>query len=107
MRRELTLTLALFLVGLSYQATRCNAADEAEAKQAVAKIRGAGKNAAKIHGTITFTQESDGVRVVGDVDGLSPGKHGIHIHEKNDLSKPDLSGAGGHFNPGGARHKHS
>ena len=105
MKRALTLTLGLLLAGLSYQAAR--GADEAAAKQAVAQIRGAGKNAGKIHGTVTFTQEADGIKVVADIEGLSPGKHGIHIHEKADLSKPDLSGAGPHFNPGGARHKHA
>lgn len=78
-----------------------------QGKTAVAMIHGAGDNRDKIHGKVTFTQEADGVKVVADVEGLMPGKHGIHIHEKNDLSKPDLSSAGGHFNPGGAEHHHS
>lgn len=108
MKRELTFALAFFVAGLSYHAARHSAAaEDAGAKQAVAEIHGAGKNAAKIHGMITFTPEANGIRIAGDVEGLPPGKHGIHIHEKNDLSKPDLSGAGGHFNPGGAGHKHS
>lgn len=78
-----------------------------QGKTAVAVIHGAGDNRDKIHGKATFTQEADGVKIVIDVDGLAPGKHGIHIHEKNDLSKPDLSGAGPHFNPGGTEHHHS
>ena len=32
------------------------------------------------------------------VKGLSPGKHGFHVHEKGDLSN-NCKGAGGHFNP--------
>ena len=32
------------------------------------------------------------------VIGLSPGKHGFHVHEKGDLSN-NCKGAGGHFNP--------
>ena len=78
-----------------------------QGKTAVAEIHGAGDNRDKIQGKVTFTQEADGVKIVADVQGLEPGKHGIHIHEKNDLSKPDLSSAGGHFNPGGAAHHHS
>ncbi len=52
-----------------------------------------------VAGTVKFTQESEGVRVEADITGLTPGKHGFHVHEKGDLSKPDLTSAGGHFNP--------
>jgi Cu-Zn family superoxide dismutase len=56
-------------------------------------------------GTVTFTQVGDDkVKVVVDLQGVPPGKHGFHIHEKGDLSAPDLSSAGGHFNPGGHKH---
>lgn len=71
---------------------------------AVAVIRGAGDNAGKISGQVTFTQAGDGVRVVADVTGLSPGKHGFHVHESPDLSAPDLKSAGPHFNPEGTKH---
>lgn len=69
---------------------------------AVAKLKPAeGQN---VSGTVTFTKVADGVRVVADVNGLTPGKHGFHVHEKGDLSAPDLSSAGGHFNPEGEQH---
>ena len=55
-------------------------------------------------GTVTFTQMGDRVKVVADLTGLPPGKHGFHIHEKGDLSAPDLMSTGGHFNPGGHPH---
>src|SRR5437764_5881060 len=75
---------------------------------AVAEIHGAGDKKDKIHGKATFTdQPSGGVKVVVDVDGLEEGKHGIHIHEKTDLSDKALKGAGGHYNPGGKEHHHS
>jgi Cu-Zn family superoxide dismutase len=55
-------------------------------------------------GTVTFTQQGDKVRVKANITGLSPGEHGFHIHEKGDLSAPDLSSAGAHFNPTGHKH---
>lgn len=35
--------------------------------------------------------------------GLTPGKHGLHIHDKAIVGN-DLSTAGGHFNPAGQKH---
>lgn len=50
-------------------------------------------------GTIVFEKSGDSVRVTGEVRGLTPGKHGFHIHEFGDCSAPDATSAGGHFNP--------
>jgi superoxide dismutase, Cu-Zn family len=52
-----------------------------------------------VTGTITFNKTNDGVRVVADLQGLTPGKHGFHIHEFGDCNAPDGMSAGGHFNP--------
>jgi superoxide dismutase, Cu-Zn family len=52
-----------------------------------------------VDGIITFTKTSDGILVKGDIHGLTPGKHGFHIHECGDCSAVDGSSAGGHFNP--------
>src|SRR5215475_15605340 len=52
-----------------------------------------------VKGTVTFTKVADGVRVEGEVTGLTPGSHGFHIHEKGDCSAPDAISAGGHYNP--------
>ena len=41
--------------------------------------------------------------IEGTVDGLSPGLHGLAIHETGDTSQGCLS-LGGHFNPRGSRH---
>ncbi|HUW06310.1 MAG TPA: superoxide dismutase family protein [Williamwhitmania sp.] len=52
-----------------------------------------------VSGVITFTQTPDGILVSGDVKGLTPGKHGFHIHECGDCTAADGTSAGGHFNP--------
>ncbi len=57
-----------------------------------------------VHGIINFTAVEGGVRVVADVTGLTPGKHGFHIHQFGDCSKLDGKSAGGHFNPEGVNH---
>jgi Cu-Zn family superoxide dismutase len=53
----------------------------------------------KISGTVTFTPAGDGVQVHAEISGLTPGKHGFHIHEFGDCSAADASSAGAHFNP--------
>jgi superoxide dismutase, Cu-Zn family len=57
-----------------------------------------------VSGTVTFTKVKEGIKVVADVQGLTKGKHGFHIHDKGDCSAPDGSSAGGHFNPQGMKH---
>lgn len=52
-----------------------------------------------VEGTVTFTKTGDQTKIVADVTGLTPGKHGFHIHEFGDCSSPDGMSAGGHFNP--------
>jgi superoxide dismutase, Cu-Zn family len=53
----------------------------------------------KVTGTVTFTPVADGVQVHAEIAGLTPGKHGFHIHEFGDCSAADFSSAGAHFNP--------
>lgn len=55
-------------------------------------------------GTVTFTQEKDGIKVTAEITGLTPGKHGFHIHEYGDCRAPDATSAGGHFNPDHVAH---
>jgi len=54
-------------------------------------------------GSVTFTQKENGVLVEADLMGLSPGKHGIHIHAHGDCSMQGEA-AGPHFEPGNATH---
>lgn len=57
-----------------------------------------------VKGTVIFTKVDGGIKIVADVEGLTPGKHGFHIHEFGDCTAPDGSSAGGHFNPDGVKH---
>src|SRR6202040_1579081 len=47
------------------------------------------KSGSKVTGTVTFTKMGDDVQVVADIQNLTPGKHGFHIHEKGDCSAAD------------------
>lgn len=55
-------------------------------------------------GTATFVERAGKIMVDGRFKGLTPGVHGIHIHEKGDCSAPDAMSAGGHYNPTGEPH---
>ncbi|MBU1011467.1 MAG: superoxide dismutase family protein [Bacteroidetes bacterium] len=57
-----------------------------------------------VSGTITFTRTMQGIKVVAELNGLSVGAHGFHIHEFGDCSAADGTSAGGHFNPEGHEH---
>lgn len=58
-----------------------------------------------VSGSVTFTQQAEGVLIEAHINGLAPNsKHGFHIHEFGDISSKDGTAAGGHFNPGGHDH---
>ncbi|WP_448204426.1 superoxide dismutase family protein [Azospirillum sp. sgz302134] len=54
-------------------------------------------------GTISLTQFPHGLLIHGELEGLKPGWHAVHIHE-NGACTPTFAAAGGHFNPGGGQH---
>ena len=56
-----------------------------------------------ISGTICFKETNRGLQVKVNVNGLSPGKHGFHIHESGDLSKGCTSLCS-HYNPTNSVH---
>ena len=55
-------------------------------------------------GLATFS-EVDGKGQLGvSVSGLSPGQHGMHIHETGACTPPGFESAGSHFNPASRKH---
>lgn len=57
------------------------------------------KSGSKVTGFIVFTKAGDAVTASGFIQNLTPGKHGLHIHENGDCSAADAASAGAHFNP--------
>jgi Cu-Zn family superoxide dismutase len=66
----------------------------------------------KVIGKATLSEGTRGVLLRLSVQGLTPGWHGLHFHEKGDCSSADFKSAGGHvhdmagavhglLNPGG------
>ena len=57
-----------------------------------------------VEGVIKFKQRAGKSTIIkGIIRGLTPGKHGFHIHEFGDLSN-GCESAGAHYNPDGVEH---
>ena len=63
-----------------------------------------GRSGSTVEGFATFTEVGGGVKIVVNLKGATPGKHGVHLHETGDCSAADGKSAGGHFNPDGTKH---
>ncbi len=90
------LALGIFLSVASF-----SNAETATALKAYAKVSPTTGN--QVTGTVTFETTDKGVLIIADFEGLKPGSHGFHVHEKGDCSH-DAASAGGHFNPTNKKH---
>jgi Cu-Zn family superoxide dismutase len=70
--------------------------------KAVAKLES--RSGSTVTGKATFIKQGRSVAMVVVMEGLTPGPHAIHLHEKGDCSAPDGSSAGGHWNPSAENH---
>jgi Cu-Zn family superoxide dismutase len=94
------LVMAGLIVGIQH-ATLAGKSSESPVKAAAVLYPTTGNQA---HGSVTFIKVRNGVKVIADINGLSPGEHGFHIHEFGDCTAFDGKSAGGHFNPDGTPH---
>lgn len=103
-RLALAASIGLFSFACSRQTAEAPATATAAngASTAICHLSAVGDSG--VQGTVRFTSEAGGVRVMVDISGLTPGDHGFHVHEKGDCSAPDATSAGGHYNPTGAPH---
>ena len=65
-------------------------------------IRGTTEGSA-VSGTATLIDALQGLQVTVQITGVSPGRHGLHIHQYGDCGDKG-NAAGGHFNPDGVPH---
>jgi len=77
-------------------------ASPALAASGTVKILGTAQGS-PVTGTLKMTDGPKGLSVVGDVNGLTPGLHGFHVHEFGDCSDSGKA-AGSHYNPANKPH---
>jgi len=58
----------------------------------------------KPYGEVIVAQGDKGLLVNIKARGMSPGPHGVHIHEIGKCEGPDFKSAGGHWNPAARQH---
>ncbi len=75
-----------------------------EAEEVIKAIAQLEHTVDEVQGFVKFKQKLGQPTIIkGIIKGLTPGKHGFHIHEYGDLSDGCAS-AGGHYNPDGVDH---
>lgn len=84
---------------VSLAAWGCNGS--AEAGHATARLHDA---AGRQVGTAQFQVVDDGVLMTLELDGLPPGEHALHVHERGACEPPSFESAGGHLALPGSRH---
>jgi Cu-Zn family superoxide dismutase len=94
---------AIFMLAVGFGYPQLAIGDgSGEVTQAIAVLHPTQGN--DVMGTVRFSQMMDKVKVTADISGLSPGKHGFHIHQFGDCTAADGKSAGGHYNPTGQPH---
>lgn len=99
--RKRNLIIATFLLWLATAGLIRDARAHGELS---ATVEFSPKSGSSVTGKLKLVQHGEAVRITGHIEGLSPGKHGFHIHTNGNCDSPDAMSAAGHFNPYGAHH---
>jgi Cu-Zn family superoxide dismutase len=108
--RVLSLSGLLIVIACGPQVREARTGDQAMSQGAARATLEAAPGNPDFSGTVTFTPVGGGVRLVADLKGVPPGRHGLHLHENGqcahatEAAGKHFSSAGGHFNPAGAPH---
>lgn len=100
MRKAMTMVLLVAACGGQSGPEETVPPAQEAAMSATATVR---DSAGAVLGTLTLSQEGGGVRLVGRLDGLTAGEHGMHIHTIGQCT-PTFDAAGSHWNPTGRQH---
>ena len=75
-----------------------------EANKETVVVKMESKIGSNATGVAIFVQEYGQVRLISEFEGLTPGVHAMHLHEKADCSAADGTSTGGHWNPTFEKH---
>ena len=102
--RQHPITLsALVLLSLATAGCSKDGVSPGEVSGNVARAELVGADQAK-YGEVIVAQGDNDLIVNIKAKGMSPGPHGVHIHETGKCEGPDFKSAGGHWNPAGKQH---
>ena len=87
----------MFLVGALWLTSGAVAQEE----PVTAEIKNA---SGEVIGSVRAELTAGTAHITGDVHGLPPGAHGLHVHAAGSCVPPDFASAGGHYNPEGKQH---
>ena len=100
----LLISVILVVAGCGKSNTKSNQTLPVSGEQKEAIVAPLMNTEGKKIGEVTLVQETEGVMINVQAKDLSPGTHGIHVHETGVCTAPEFTSAGSHFNPTGKEH---
>jgi superoxide dismutase, Cu-Zn family len=100
--KYIVITSLIFLALAACQSTKPEESAAPHVSKAIAVLTPS--KSSTIQGTVTFSEENGSVMISATLTGLTPGKHGFHIHEWGNINCSDGMCTGSHYNPTGSKH---
>ena len=104
MRGKYKKTMAGLLVAVAPVVCACTEPRAASPEQPVEAFAELKTAQGESVGSAVFREDGGRVRMVVQTRGLTPGRHGIHIHSVGRCEAPTFQSGGDHFNPAGKAH---